>query len=137
MEEILQQALRLSVPERLELVTSIIEACQEKEKSNTQNRLDYYMQAMEKALGKPINFHSHVPEYVWARSFLSYELSRSGVKNSDIAKFLHKDRVTLKNMYKTASMIISSPKMYLDAIGLYARFLRYLETEHTQEDNLM
>ena len=91
------------------------------------NRGDFLLDRIGRVIGEPVDLHSRLARFVWARTMVGYQLTRDGMTSQQVADVIGKDRSTISYLNAKMQFVIDHPYAYEDIIDIWKRFQKQIE----------
>ena len=88
-----------------------------------------YLAVMEELTGKDIRSKSRMPDVVWARFMVMYQMRKDGLTFKYIGDTLGKDHATVVHGVRMINDMLDMPRMYPEEIRLWQQFQKSIKDE--------
>lgn len=132
--ELKRRIARLSLEQKVELRDYITEQIDTSPLHN-RGRFTYLLHKMEAVLGKNVRIVSRIPDDVWARTMIAYEMILEGYTYAEVGRQMEKDHSTVMHLKKKMEDAISLPRMYGDILPIWYTFKSTIDNDIHERTN--
>ena len=79
-------------------------------------------------MGVTISYVSRIPEHVWARTMVAYQMVKEGYSTSEIGHQMMKDHSTITHMKSKMQDALDLPYAYRDVLQIWDKFQKQIQS---------
>lgn len=132
MTSLVDLCLELPYKERLNLCQAIKDSLLRERKEKRQihmNRGAVLLEYMRNILGMEIPMTSRLSEFAWARTMVTYQLTKEGYSSNEIGRMIHKDHSTIIYMRNKMETALRYPNAYKDILDIWKQFQKQIQDD--------